>query len=388
MSFYSLIEKKFKFLNVGDEEYFKSLDIVEYAVLEATGYLSYFKELPLKVYFLQNNTGNLLIKKPASMIQFGFHLSVDDPKKSKLKKLVNKVAKKAHITSYHSYNNAHNKDGMRHNLIFHNDYITYALKQSSLFMAAEDLSRLDLEKLILLNEKLKNYYLYDLKLAQLTQVLEKRVSDFINKNYTDEQIKQVKNLALAKVKWLSEIKKQFNLTLSELKKQCSALSTQTFIQERDYFSFLNFAISPRIIVGHSKAPRINEKYFVVNSAYLRLKTTLIHSKRAFFESPSAKNFQIFKKNCLVAIKEAKKQFTAYPDVWCEIHPIIRKLLGVLAGITIIPAFVVHNQSKNGYFATFFGEPKSDLLHAVESFEQTLNHNDQFFSKELSYQHSK
>ena len=58
--------------------------------------------------------------------------------------------------------------------------------------------------------------------------------------------------------------------------------------------------------------------------------------------------------------------------WHKVSRILRGILGILAGLTIIPGIVVAAGVKQGYIGTFFKTPKTDSEEKLELFKQNLN----------------
>lgn len=63
------------------------------------------------------------------------------------------------------------------------------------------------------------------------------------------------------------------------------------------------------------------------------------------------------------------KFTKHPDIWDQLRPILKGILGVIAAITIIPAIIIQVKSSRGFIGTVFETPKTNSLIKLELFEK-------------------
>lgn len=117
---------------------------------------------------------------------------------------------------------------------------------------------------------------------------------------------------------------------------------------------------------------INNKYHSqdLSKTAVHLNAQLEDAKKQFFIDGSI-NLNKFKQKCNAAIKDAEPEFKKH-DGWLQIDSSLRKILGVLATLTVIPAIVVAVGVKQGYLGTFFKTPKTDIEEQLELVKQNLN----------------
>ncbi|CAM3044719.1 hypothetical protein LEWO105114_13250 [Legionella worsleiensis] len=118
-------------------------------------------------------------------------------------------------------------------------------------------------------------------------------------------------------------------------------------------------------------PNFLRRYKALADSAEQLLTALENNKNNFFKNPTEKNLDILRIDSLREIKNAKKQFSKHRDLWYQIHPILRGILGLLAAITVVPAVLVELQAPNGFAGTFFKTPKTEAMQFLESFEEQL-----------------
>lgn len=113
-------------------------------------------------------------------------------------------------------------------------------------------------------------------------------------------------------------------------------------------------IAARLAKKHS-----SKVYADASRIALLLSQELQLAGETFFAAPDAESFKAFKASCqsIFASKEAQA-LKEHRDVWFQIHPVFRGILGVLAVFTIIPALIVTATSKHGYMGTFFTTPET------------------------------
>jgi hypothetical protein len=79
----------------------------------------------------------------------------------------------------------------------------------------------------------------------------------------------------------------------------------------------------------------------------------------------------FKQKCQTIIATAKPEFASHRG-WHQVNSTLRKFLGFLAIVTVVPAIVVELSTRHGYLGTFFESPKTDALEKIESFMENIN----------------
>ena len=79
----------------------------------------------------------------------------------------------------------------------------------------------------------------------------------------------------------------------------------------------------------------------------------------------------FKKACANDIEKAQLIFKKHRG-WHQVDPLLRKFLGVLALMTLIPAVIVSLTTKHGYRGTFFETPETDTANQVASTKQKIS----------------
>lgn len=163
-------------------------------------------------------------------------------------------------------------------------------------------------------------------------------------------------------------------------------------------SSVTISITPEelgIIAGKNVLPAVYEERFAILLAKLKAETQLLpmeprykkirdkaiwlHDRletvgNEFFKKPSMiteRDFNRFNSACQEAIKMAHKEFQKHRDVWYQLHPVIRGILGVLAAISIIPALVTA-ATHNGFLGTFFSEPETSEAKQLGSFRTETN----------------
>lgn len=116
-----------------------------------------------------------------------------------------------------------------------------------------------------------------------------------------------------------------------------------------------------------------DKYKVVYDQSEVLRNAITNAGLIFFiNPPTAEGFKDFYETCDNAIKVAEAEFKKHRDVWNQIHPVIRGLLGVLAALTVIPGLVVAITSKQGYIPTFFSTPETNSQQKLSAFKKDFD----------------
>lgn len=125
-----------------------------------------------------------------------------------------------------------------------------------------------------------------------------------------------------------------------------------------------------LIKKGNKKNKYHYLYKKVRIAAINLNTELSKAKNEFFIAKTI-NFEEFKQKCNAAIITAEPEFRKHRG-WYQVNLILRNILGILAGITIIPGIITQVMTKHGYIGTFFTTPKTDSEEVLSSFKNQLN----------------
>lgn len=369
MSFYDLISKQFSELNL--EIDFKKLDILEYMVLEGGGCLNALKGTPLKCVFLSAHTSNILFEDgyQRSSIQLGFHSEVDDLTERHLRETLRKIPHKFSEYTYDYEHQFYNHYNTLYAFILLDKDIESAIKSSSLFIAAGDLSKLELIALLELKENISLYKINDSNISNIVDRLTNKISQHIESAFNKESI----DIAFLSVS--NKFKAKQSILNQEQK------FTDLFFELKNQIAYLKKKGTPKIQgnvwtagqgVSYVPNPDFVPEYENIALAADKLQVTLEKAREDFFNHPpSEKSLKQFQHTCYQAIEDAKTKFTKHPDIWGQLHPILKGILGVIAAITIIPAIIIQVKSPRGFIGTFFETPKTDSLIKLESFEKEV-----------------
>jgi hypothetical protein len=122
--------------------------------------------------------------------------------------------------------------------------------------------------------------------------------------------------------------------------------------------------------------KLNEhnKYKRLATVTQTLKKNLRENFLVFKNVKTPEALEQFKKEAKEEMKRAEKEFKKDCELWKQIPPIFKRILGVLSALTIIPAIIVAATAKRGYVDTFFKEsPNNPLsrLHENAQEEQEI-----------------
>ena len=184
-SFYKLISKQFSELNL--EIDFKNSDILEYMVLEGGGCLNALKGMPLKCIFFGGQTSNIIFKDKSSRskIELGFDREVNEVTKRHLIDTMRKFSND-YIEDYE--HKRYNRDNTLYSFILLDKDIESAIKSSSLFIAAGNLSELELIDLLELKENISLYKVNDSTISNIVDRLTNKISQYIDSTFSKESI--------------------------------------------------------------------------------------------------------------------------------------------------------------------------------------------------------
>lgn len=103
-----------------------------------------------------------------------------------------------------------------------------------------------------------------------------------------------------------------------------------------------------------------DEYKSVFSASLKLNHALLNEGDKFFSNPSKQSFNHFKSAVMTQITEAEQELSNYPSIWAKVDPLIKKILGVVAAISVLPLLLIMAKSTHGYQKTFFSAPSPTI----------------------------
>lgn len=148
------------------------------------------------------------------------------------------------------------------------------------------------------------------------------------------------------------------------------LNMVAWYEQQDVFSALLTQLTDITDGLKMKQTSKPQQYFDVYLESVDLLEILSKTGKQFFTpSPTPEAFINFKETCDSAIKKAEIEFKKHRDVWNQIHPVIRGILGVLAALTVIPGLVVAVASKQGYMGTFFSTPETNSQQKLSAFQK-------------------
>ncbi|MBL7479973.1 hypothetical protein [Legionella bononiensis] len=363
MILYESISKQFSEFNL--EIDFKTTAILQYMVLEKAGCLNSLKGMPLITDFLfsaMNN--NRLDDNCRSHIYLGFDGKENDLSKSLLEEIFGKVL--GHFNSFvlEPIGKEYDMGYSQGHLVLLDREILDAIKSSSLYIAAGDISKLDLDALLELTVNISLYKTNDEKINGLVDKLTIKIAQHIGRTFDktkiDEAIENVKVCLFNQKQQFNELVVQFNDQIAYLKNKGTPFLAEVkgIAREED---------------TNTPNPDFVPEYKKLAIAANKLKTTLENARDNFFDNaPTETSLKLFQETCSQAIKEARIEFSKHQGLWDQLHPILKGILGVIALITIIPAAIVQLQSPRGFVGTFFKTPKPDSLAKLESFEKDLS----------------
>jgi hypothetical protein len=135
------------------------------------------------------------------------------------------------------------------------------------------------------------------------------------------------------------------------------------------FTNLKLTTNELIKKGNKKSASRNQ-YQDLGKLALQLNEQLDQAKTRFLSNRTI-NLDQFKQQCNTAIKAAENEFKKHRG-WHQINLILRAILGVLSGLTIIPGIMIAVGARQGYIGTFFKTPKTNSVEKLELFKQNIN----------------
>lgn len=358
---YELISGQLTELNLRVEA-LQRADIVEYMLLEQAECLSALQGAPLKCAFIPGHTGGLrnedLQPLPdCSGIQLSLHEGADEATQLRLKYATQKFRYRFKDALSDSSYNRQIEHGC--GFILPDKTIETAIRSSSLFRAAGDLSNLKLKDLLELKENLAFYKLRDPHLFEIVDKLTTKVSLFIEHHFTSEQIRKASpevSKALKAKQTIVAYEKRFNDQLTQLQHQIS------WLKQRAQKTVWNKGFVPN--------PDWDPEYEQPANAADQLTSALQEAQKEFFsQSPTEQSIIQFQRACSQAVSNAKPAFAQHRSWWGQLHPGIKILLGIAAAMTLVPAGIIHAKSKDGFWETCFrGRTHSEVV--LDTFKKT------------------
>ncbi len=145
---------------------------------------------------------------------------------------------------------------------------------------------------------------------------------------------------------------ELKLKMDELKKLFTELKLKT----------------DELINKGNKKSKYRYRYREVAGIATQLNIDLEDAKMEFL---THQNLAVFKEKCNTAIIKAEPEFKKHRG-WHKVPLILRRILGVLAALTIIPWIVVAAGVTQGYIGTFFKTPKTESEEKLELFKKKIN----------------
>ncbi|MBA2649137.1 MAG: hypothetical protein H0U75_05950 [Legionella sp.] len=129
-----------------------------------------------------------------------------------------------------------------------------------------------------------------------------------------------------------------------------------------------------IVKGTEGKIDFNPRYKNIAEVASTLNDKLLKAGKDFFAHPACVHVAAFKDACHDAIGSAEAEFKKNRSPWSleswnELHPILKRLLGILALLTVIPALMVSVKSTHGFTKTFFGYCQTDSSDRLHDFEK-------------------
>lgn len=110
-----------------------------------------------------------------------------------------------------------------------------------------------------------------------------------------------------------------------------------------------------------------DKYQKVRASIQLLNNNLDAHCSSFFAKPAtALSFKTFQISCAAAIDKAELECKNHRQLWHQLDPIFKAILGIFATLMIIPALVL--ASSYGYSNTFFSTPQTASAKALLEFK--------------------
>ncbi len=366
MTSYDLILEQFKTDFNFVLETIEQTDIIEYMVLEAAGLLSSLQDVTLKCIYMPGNVSNFLFedKAPRSIIELGIRdlarpsvgeIATDQNVRDEFIQTVRMIETKFNGSTNNWNLQYYNLNNTLYSVILLDEEIDKAIKNSSLFAAAGDISQMNLFDLLMLQKKINLYKNADLQINAIVDKLNLKIQSSISM-FKAEDIKKATEL----------VSKDFHLQLAINKHE---------LHFNDLFESL----------GHTtnrlyEDARYNSEYKPVSEVAQTLYQTIAKARKDFFSSPSKEACTLFEKRCSEAIETAKIEFSKFRGdfAWYnDLHPILQGILnfckaimGILSACLVLPVLYTEKECEQGFYGTFF-QTKTNSLYQLERFQDKL-----------------
>lgn len=147
------------------------------------------------------------------------------------------------------------------------------------------------------------------------------------------------------------------------------LSNEDKAKIDELFLELQIKIEELIEKGSKKKGQY-KNYQDVAAVAIELMNQLNNAKKQCLDDKTL-SLNEFKMKCTNAIEKARPEFRKHRG-WHQLNSILRKIIGVISALTIIPGLVVALGAKKGYIGSFFKTPKTDSEQKLESLKHGLD----------------
>ncbi|MBA2652131.1 MAG: hypothetical protein H0U73_07695 [Tatlockia sp.] len=353
---YNLICEQLSLANIDyDIETLRKTDIVEYMVLEAAGCLPSLQGTKLKAIFRPGFTSHFRFDDDKPRIEIGLkNIQMDSMNQHESQQeFVSKVSVIKLVFKESVFDDDHqnnNYESTFYSVILLDESIEKAIRSSSLYKAAGDLTQFDFYDLLKLKDQIGLYKIDDPQISQMVDTLTDKITTVMQNDFKEEF-----NIELA----FSAKKNTFNQLLTKLELKINALISKGNIENKKY----------------------DETYYEVAAAAHGLLYSLKEARDKFFYTRlSDDSILEFEQACKQAIELAKTEFPKFRGgmaFYYDAYPILkgismvcRAIVGILAGVTVFPALATAYWAPQGYLGTFF-YTESDSSHELNSFEAGL-----------------
>lgn len=389
MTIYNIIRDQLSLSGIHlDNEYLQQSDIVEYMVLEAVGLMPSMQSIELKTEYQTGyhpyDTGGLAIRfhdgKQRSTLGFGIkNIQVGEQGEPLIAEQTKVLFKKMILSIWNKFIQSKQDTEGRFwplcSFFMLDEDIEYSIRSSSLFIAAGDLSQFSLQHLLMLKKKINLYKINDNNISTLVDNLSDKITAQVNSHF-DAPLIQESSEAVEK-EFAAQQAKQPAIAAQKLKFNQLIFSLDAKIN--DLHKKGTEAFPDTLLGGTLKNNDFIPAYAPVARAADELQTSVENARREFYKSNSSlDDVRKFESALTGAINKARGEFSKFrgENAWYnDLNPIFKGLIscckalvGIIAGVTVVPALLTEKYSQRGYLATFF-QTKPDSLHELELFEK-------------------
>lgn len=358
----------------------KALDLLEYMLLEAVGMLPSLQGIPLKCLLRVGYTSNreIVENKKYSSCEFGLKATAFCRNKSLefpidytglFAAIGDAVVAKFPTSSIDSEHDYQNLFKTMVGVIVREDDLETAMKSSSFFLAASDLSKFDLSTLLLLIKKLNLYKIADDKISLIVDDLTKKINDYIFKQFDTTTIQNMQPLVQRKYEnmlSLSEKEQQFTQFLTQLRHKLTEQVSKKISEEMHHSKQKNKTCFSLNLFFFHKQTNISDKLI---DEIDELRDNLVESHYHLFTDPIIHiSFENFLQTCKETIKQSKAACSKShaKKFYKELEPIFNSMMqctkeigGLVTNMpAIAPVFSINWAEKQG---------NQVVLNAFESF---------------------